>query len=106
MPPTNAPPRRALWLAGGGLVLAGFAAYGNSLGGPFVFDDVPAIMGNPSIRQLGSLGAVLAPELDGGLTVSGRPLVNLSLALNHAAGWARRCEGITCSTCSCTCWRV
>lgn len=86
MPPTNAPPRRVLWLAGGGLVLAGFAAYGNSLGGPFVFDDVPAIMGNPSIRQLGSLGAVLAPELDGGLTVSGRPLVNLSLALNHALG--------------------
>jgi len=28
----------------------------------------------------------LAPELDGGLTTSGRPLVNLSLALNHALG--------------------
>jgi len=84
--PTTATSRRALWLAGGSLVLAGFAAYHNSLGGPFVFDDVPAITGNASIRRLWPLGPVLAPELDGGLTVSGRPLVNLSLALNYLLG--------------------
>jgi len=80
------PNRRAIWLAGAGLVLAAAAAYHNSLGGPFVFDDVPAILENPSIRQLWPLGPVLAPALVGGLTVSGRPLVNLSLALNHTLG--------------------
>lgn len=83
---SHAPHRRAIWLAGGGLVLAAFAAYHNSLGGPFVFDDVPAIVENPSIRRLWPLGPVLAPALDGGVTVSGRPLVNLSLALNYALG--------------------
>ena len=67
-------------------MLATLAAYHNSFTGPFVFDDVPAITGNPSIRQLGPLGAILSPTLDGGLTVSGRPLVNLSLALNYALG--------------------
>jgi hypothetical protein len=89
------PHRRAIRLAGVGLVLAAGAAYYNSLGGPFVFDDVPAILENPSIRRLWPLGPVLAPELDGGLTISGRPLVNLSLALNHALG----CGATTWSTC-------
>jgi tetratricopeptide (TPR) repeat protein len=83
---SHAPHRRAIWLAGGGLVLAALAAYHNSLGGPFVFDDGPAIVENPSIRHLWPLGPVLAPGLDGGVTVSGRPLVNLSFALNHAWG--------------------
>jgi tetratricopeptide (TPR) repeat protein len=83
---SHAPHRRAIWLAGGGLVLAAFAAYANSLGGPFVFDDLPAIVANPSIRRLWPVSGVLAPGLDGGLTVSGRPLVNLSLALNYAWG--------------------
>ena len=83
---SHAPHRRAIWLAGGGLVLAVLAAYQNSLAGPFVFDDVPAILQNPSIQRLWPLGPVLAPELDGGLTTSGRPLVNLSLALNYALG--------------------
>lgn len=83
---SHAPHRRAVWLAGGGLLLAAFVAYHNSLGGPFVFDDVPAIVENPSIRQLWPPGPVLAPGLDGGVTVSGRPLVNLSFALNHAMG--------------------
>ncbi len=84
--PTPASPSRAIWLAGGGLILAAIAAYHNSFTVPFVFDDVPAIEGNPSIRQLWPLSGVLAPGLDGGLTVSGRPLVNLSLAINHALG--------------------
>ncbi len=77
---------RALWLAGAVLVLAALAAYSNSFTGPFVFDDVPAIKDNPSIRQLWPLSAVLSPQLDGGVTVSGRPLVNLSLALNYTVG--------------------
>ena len=74
------------WLAGGILMLAVLMAYANSLAGPFVFDDLPAIPENPSIRRLWPLGPVLRPDVDGGLTISGRPLVNLSLAINHAWG--------------------
>ena len=59
-------------------------AYNNSLSGPFVFDDLPAIAENPSIRRLWPPSEALVPRLDGGLTVSGRPLVNLSLAINYA----------------------
>ena len=34
------------------LLILPWLAYTNSFSGPFVFDDVPAIMGNPSIRDL------------------------------------------------------
>ena len=71
------------------LVLLGVAAYFNSLHAPLVFDDVPAIVTNPSIRHLWPPAAVLWPSVDGGLTVGGRPLVNLSLAFNHALGGER-----------------
>jgi len=67
-------------VAGGLLVIAAFAVYANSLSGPFIFDDVLSIPQNPTIRHLGS--ALFPPG--GGLTVSGRPLLNLSFALNHA----------------------
>ncbi len=69
-------------------LLAGLVvAYHHSFSVPFVFDDVPAIVENPSIRQLWPPGAVLTPALaDAGLTVSGRPLLNLSLALNYVMG--------------------
>jgi tetratricopeptide (TPR) repeat protein len=59
-------------------------AYSNSFSGPFVFDDLPTILGNPTLRQLWPLGPVLSPPSDLGLTVTGRPVVNLSLALNYA----------------------
>jgi tetratricopeptide (TPR) repeat protein len=85
-PPPNAVAPRTLWLAGSGLAVVAAAAYSNSLGGPFVFDDLPAIEANVSIRELWRLNQVLAPEIDGGVTVAGRPLVNLSLAINHAIG--------------------
>lgn len=55
-------------------------AYHNTLGVPFLMDDDSSIRENPTIRQL--WGSWLPPA--GGLTVSGRPLVNMSLALNHA----------------------
>lgn len=67
-------------------MLAVLLAYSNSFAGPFVFDDLRAIPENPSIRRLWPLGPVLMPEVDGGLTISGRPLVNLSLAVNYALG--------------------
>ena len=61
-------------------------AYHNSFGGVWVFDDVPAILENPSLRAPWSLGEVLQPSVAGGATVSGRPVLNLSFALNHIVG--------------------
>lgn len=70
-----------------GLLLVVLVVYQNSFGVPFVLDDGPAIVSNPSLRRLWPLTGVLVPKLeDGGITVSGRPLVNLSLALNYAVG--------------------
>ncbi|RXK55364.1 tetratricopeptide repeat protein [Oleiharenicola lentus] len=86
-PPPKPADRRGVWLGAAGLLLLLGLAYHNSFRGPFVFDDLPAIVHNESIRALWPLTRVLAPELgDGGVTVSGRPLVNLSLALNYALG--------------------
>ena len=66
------------------LVVATWAAYFNSLDGAFVFDDLPCIVENPSIRQLWPLSVPLNPPRESGYTVSGRPLLNLTLAVNHA----------------------
>jgi hypothetical protein len=66
------------------LVAAVGLVYTNSLSGPFVFDDLLSITENPTIRQLWPLTAPLSPPSGQGLTVEGRPLLNLSLALNYA----------------------
>jgi tetratricopeptide (TPR) repeat protein len=63
-------------------VLAVALVYANGLTGPFLPDDERAISTNPQIRQL-SLAA-LDPPIE--TPVAGRPLVNLSFALNYAAG--------------------
>lgn len=68
------------------IILAGCAAYHNSLAVPFVLDDAADIAGNATIRHLWSLGTVLSPPRASGLTVSGRPLLNLTLAINYAVG--------------------
>src|SRR5258707_15121222 len=65
------------------LVVAVALTYSNSLDGPFVFDDVASIVGNASIRRIASRKIFSPPA---GVTVSGRPLVNVSLALNRALG--------------------
>ena len=66
------------------LIAAVGAVYANSFGGPFVFDDALSILENSSIRQLWPLTQVLSPPSGHGITVEGRPLVNLSFALNYA----------------------
>jgi tetratricopeptide (TPR) repeat protein len=76
--------RAARTWAGVGIALAGFASYANSFGVPFVYLDVAAIVDNPSIRHLWPIWSALRPPTDGSLTVGGRPLLNLSLALNYA----------------------
>ena len=80
---TAMPARAGPWL-GAAIAAAVAAAYANSLSTPFVFLDIPAIVGNATIRHLLPLWQVLNPPSAGGVTVGGRPLVNLSLALNYA----------------------
>lgn len=67
------------------IIAAAFAAYHNSFSGPFVFDDIAAIVDNPSIRQLWPITRVMAPPLSSA-GANGRPMVNLSLAVNYALG--------------------
>lgn len=82
LPPPR--PRFPRWLAPVVLVSAVVLAYANSLHAPFLFDDAGAVLGNPTIRSLTSL-AVLNPPADGS-TTTGRPVVNLTYALNYAFG--------------------
>ncbi|HZZ20140.1 MAG TPA: tetratricopeptide repeat protein [Opitutaceae bacterium] len=64
------------------VVTAICVAYWNSFGGALVFDDATAITGNASIRTLWPPGAALSPPP--GTTVAGRPVANLSFAVNRA----------------------
>jgi protein O-mannosyl-transferase len=74
--------RWSVAVAAGLIVLAAAVAYHNSFGGPFVFDDWPTIKENASLRPGASWGEVLLPPA--ATTASGRPLFNVTLALNHA----------------------
>ena len=72
-------------LAGAIIILSSLAAYYNSFSGAFVFDDDMAIVQNPSIRSLWPIWGPLNPPVSsGGITVVGRPLLNLSFAVNYA----------------------
>ena len=86
--PDQNPPRLTkgkIWAAGAIIVVAVVGAYHGTLTVPFMFDDVPAIVENESIRNLGAWREVLSPPATSAGAV-GRPLVNLSLALNYAVG--------------------
>jgi tetratricopeptide (TPR) repeat protein len=72
-------------LAASLIVAAITAAFANSFRGAFVFDDTLAIENNQTIRHLWPIGPVLSPPLLGA-TVAGRPLLNLSFAINYALG--------------------
>jgi Flp pilus assembly protein TadD len=65
------------------IVAAGAIAYANSLHGPLIFDDYRSIIDNATIRQLSPLTVLRPPPQR---PVTGRPMVNLSFALNYAAG--------------------
>jgi tetratricopeptide (TPR) repeat protein len=86
-PPAESVVQRPHWqtlLAAALLIAAGLAAYHNSFRGPFVLDDTQSIVENRSIRQLWVIGPTLSPPPM--TTVAGRPLLNLTLALNFAIG--------------------
>jgi tetratricopeptide (TPR) repeat protein len=61
------------------LAAAALAAYFRTFSVPFLFDDAPSIADNATIRHLGS---AFIPGADN--TVSGRPVLNVSLAANYA----------------------
>ena len=79
----GAPSRAHRLVAAALIAAAALVAYANTMRVPFVFDDVSGILSNPSIRKLQDLGAVLQPPTK--TTLSGRPIANLSLAINY---WA------------------
>ena len=77
-------PVRKIRLAAAVIVFAVLAAYGRTFFAPFIFDDIPAITQNPRIRDLTALREVLLPGSMQGAGVGGRPVINLSLAVNYA----------------------
>lgn len=79
--PPSSTPSSARWpfglIAGAGLL-----TYANALGHPFIFDDAGTVVDNPTIRGIGS--SLLGGPVQ--TATAGRPLVNVTLALNYAAG--------------------
>src|SRR5664280_1652766 len=69
------------------VMAAGLWVYHNSLQGVFLFDDDAGIVQNTTIRRLWPMWTALSPPPRA--TVEGRPLVNLSLAINYAFGGVR-----------------
>ena len=82
--------RRAGWIAFTVLAVVVGTVYGRASHAPFVHDDNISVLGNPSIVRLwplfgtGDHPGPLNPPRDA--VTSGRPVVNLSLALNHHFG--------------------
>lgn len=81
--PSTAPNARVTWGCAALIVVAVSLAWSNALSAPFVLDDHGSVVGNASIQTLWPPGW-LTPPATGGETVSGRPVLNFSFALNHA----------------------
>jgi tetratricopeptide (TPR) repeat protein len=64
------------------MIAVGLIAYYNCFHGPFIFDDLQSIVQNTSIRSLRATRWILRPPPEIG--VSGRPALNVSLAVNYA----------------------
>lgn len=76
--------RLTLWLLALVLVTAIFATYSNTWEVPMILDDEATITRNPTVVVLADSWK---PPIKSGLTSGGRPIVNISLALNyHFAG--------------------
>jgi protein O-mannosyl-transferase len=72
--------RSVNWLAAAAVLAAAAAlTYGQTFSVPLLFDDSASIAGNPTLRHLAT--SFWTPA---GMTVSGRPILNFSLALNYA----------------------
>jgi tetratricopeptide (TPR) repeat protein len=75
------------WLGAALLLAIIFAAYHNSLNVPFIFDDADSIPQNSSIRHFTT---AFSPPQSNGITVSGRPILNATFALNYAISGVNR----------------
>ena len=83
-PPVPVWDRRWMLALGCALFAGGiFAAYHNTFHVPFLLDDFDAIGKNRTIR---SFATAFFPPTNSGATVSGRPLLNFSLAINYHLG--------------------
>ena len=81
-PLKHIPGWRADWLqvAGGAILAAGaIAVYSRTFSVPPIFDDFAAIINNATIRHLAT---AFSPPIN--TTATARPILNLSLAINHA----------------------
>lgn len=74
---TRLPP----WATTAIVLVVVLAAYANSFPGPFVFDDLPAIAANATIKPGTSIASWLQPPTHS--TVAGRPFLNFSFALDQ-----------------------
>lgn len=82
-PARPATPRRSLaWGVALGIACLAVAVNLPALAGPFLFDDWAGIVENPNLRALRPLARAL--DAPAGTGADGRPLVALSLALDHA----------------------
>ena len=77
--------RWVAWLPATVIVLTVWAAYANSFSAPFVFDDLKSVIQNPTIRHLSSWSDLLSPP-NNATGAAGRPVVNVTLAINYALG--------------------
>ncbi len=66
------------------IIAAGACTYWNSLAAPFIWDDQTAIVTNRTIQHLWPIADPLRPPRE--TPVAGRPIVNLSFAINYAIG--------------------
>jgi Tfp pilus assembly protein PilF len=73
-----------VWCTVGILGLAVVVAYHNTFRVPFLLDDLFSIIDNESVHHIGAWWAALLPRAQ--VFTAGRPLLNLSYALNYAAG--------------------
>jgi protein O-mannosyl-transferase len=74
------------FLAGAIIVLAVVTVYHGIYSVPFVFDDFNAVGLNPTIKHLWPMWEVLRTPQGTGSGTDGRPIANLSLAINYAFG--------------------
>jgi len=66
------------------LAAAGIWAYRHSFAGPFIFDDLNTIVENQNLSNMDSLAAMM--EAPPNRSTSGRPLVQLTIAIDYAIG--------------------
>lgn len=80
-PPARAAYLSAAYLSAAALALVTLGAFSNSLDGVLVLDDIRAVERNQTIQSSSPLSGALSPPT--ATTLAGRPIANLSFALDH-----------------------